>query len=69
MDLKDAMAINLRRLRQGDSMSQEELAGRVGLSVRYVGSIERGKVSVSVTVLGKIADGLGVEPAELLKNP
>ena len=69
MDLKDAMATNLRRLRQRNAISQEELAERAGLSVRYLGSIERGKVSASVTVLGKIAGALTVDPAELLKNP
>lgn len=66
MDLKDAMATNLRRLRQGRGMSQEELAELAGLSVRYLGSIERAKVSASVTVLGMVARALDVDPAELL---
>lgn len=66
MDLKDAMAINLRRMRHGKGLTQEELAERSGLSARYVGAIERGDVSASVTVLGQIADALEVAPAELL---
>jgi hypothetical protein len=36
--------------------------------MRYVGAIERGKVSASVTVLGQIADALGVDPCELLRQ-
>lgn len=36
--------------------------------MRYVGAIERGKVSASVTVLGRIADALGVDPCELLQR-
>ena len=67
MDLKEIMARNLRRTRHDKKLTQEELADRAGLSMRYVGSIERGDVSASVTVLGRIAEALGVEPAELLK--
>lgn len=67
MDLKEIMAKNLRRARHDKKLTQEELADRAGLSMRYVGSIERGDVSASVTVLGQIANALGIEPAELLK--
>ncbi|SFA94735.1 Helix-turn-helix [Rhizobium sp. NFR07] len=68
MDLKEVMARNLRRARHDKKLTQEELADRAGLSMRYVGSIERGDVSASVTVLGQIADALGIEPGELLKK-
>ena len=66
MDLKEVMAINLRRIRHAEQMTQEELAHRSGLSARYIGAIERADVSASVTVLGQIAAALGVEPAELV---
>jgi transcriptional regulator with XRE-family HTH domain len=68
MDLKEIMAMNLRRKRHDQHMTQEELAERAGLSARYVGAIERGDVSASVTVLGQIAEALGVEPGELLRR-
>jgi transcriptional regulator with XRE-family HTH domain len=67
MDLKDTMAVNLRRARQAKKLTQEDLADRSGLSSRYLGSIERGKVSPSVTVLGRLAEALRIEPAELIK--
>jgi transcriptional regulator with XRE-family HTH domain len=44
------------------------LADSSGLSARYVGAIERADVSASVTVLGRIADALHVEPADLLRK-
>ena len=66
MDLKEIMAMNLRRKRHDQHMTQEELAERAGLSARYVGAIERGDVSASVTVLGQIAEALGIEPGDLL---
>ncbi|GAA4106993.1 helix-turn-helix transcriptional regulator [Aminobacter aganoensis] len=63
------MARNLRQARHDKTLTQEELAHRAGLSMRYVGAIERGDVSASVTVLGQIADALGMEPGELVKRP
>ena len=60
--------MNLRRKRHDLEMTQEELAERAGLSARYVGAIERGDVSASVTVLGQIAEALGVEPGELVRR-
>ena len=68
MDLKEIMAMNLRRKRHEQHMTQEELAERAGLSTRYVGAIEHGDVSASVTVLGQIAEALGVEPGDLLRR-
>ena len=67
MDLKEVMAVNLRRIRHDRNMTQEELADLAGLSARYIGAIERADVSASVTVLGQIADALNVEPGELVK--
>ncbi|MCV9966930.1 helix-turn-helix transcriptional regulator [Pararhizobium sp. BT-229] len=68
MDLKEAMAINLRRIRHEKNLTQEELAALADISMRYVGAIERGKVSASVTVLGRIADALSVDPCDLLRR-
>ncbi|TSE12232.1 helix-turn-helix transcriptional regulator [Mesorhizobium intechi] len=67
MDLKEIMAVNLRRLRHDQDVTQEELAARAGLSMRYVGSIERARVSASVSVLGRIAAALHVDPCELIR--
>ena len=67
MDLKEILAINLRRLRHEQGLTQEELAERAGISSRYVGAIERADVSASVTVLGQISDALSIEPGDLLQ--
>ncbi len=60
------MAINMRRIRNDLELTQEELAARAGLSMRYVGSIERARVSASVTVLGRIAEALQIDPCVLI---
>jgi len=67
MDLKEVMATNMRRLRHDKELTQEEVAERAGLSARYVGSIERGKVSASVSILGKLAEAFEVDPCELIR--
>jgi transcriptional regulator with XRE-family HTH domain len=69
MDLKKAMAINVRRERHAKDLTQEELADRAGLSARYLGSIERATVSASVTVLGRLAQALRIDPCELIRAP
>jgi transcriptional regulator with XRE-family HTH domain len=69
MDLKRAMAINVRRERQARKLTQEELAHRAGLSARYLGSIERATVSASVTVLGRLAQAFRIDPCELIRGP
>jgi transcriptional regulator with XRE-family HTH domain len=69
MDLTKAMAINLRRERQAKGLTQEELADRASLSARYLGSIERATVSASVTVLGRLAQALRIDPCDLIRGP
>jgi transcriptional regulator with XRE-family HTH domain len=43
------------------------LMRQAGLSARYLGSIERGRVSASVTVLGRLAQAFRVDPCELIR--
>lgn len=50
-------------------MSQEELAGAAKLDRSYVSQLERGIKSPTLTILGKLADGLGVQPHNLLHEP
>jgi len=68
-DLKETVAINVRRLRRDRGWTQEDLADRVGLSTRYVGQIERAQASMTITVLGRIANALEVEAAKLVTRP
>jgi transcriptional regulator with XRE-family HTH domain len=66
MDLKHVLAKNLRQLRHERDLTQEDMAGLTGLSLRYIGSIERARVSASVTVLGKLATALKIDPCQLI---
>lgn len=66
MDLKEILSTNLRRIRNNTGRTQEEMAHVLGISLRYLGSIERNKVSPSVTLLGQFAIALGVSACELI---
>ena len=68
MDLKRAMAANVRRIRAQRGMTQEDLADRAKVSVRYLGSIERGSTAATVVVLGRLARALSVKPGDLLES-
>jgi transcriptional regulator with XRE-family HTH domain len=66
MDLKETLSTNLRRIRNETGRTQEEMAHLLGISSRYLGSIERRKVSPSVTLLGNFASALGLNACELI---
>jgi transcriptional regulator with XRE-family HTH domain len=67
MDIRRVMAANVRRIRAERGFSQEDLADRAGISVRYLGSVERGSTAATIVVLGRLARALKVKPADLLE--
>lgn len=56
----------VRELRQAKGWSQEELGFRAGLHRNYIGGIERGERNVALLNLEKLANALGVRPADLV---
>jgi len=62
-----ATADRLRYLRRRKDLSQEELALRAGINPVYYGQIERGVKCPTVDTLYKIALGLEVPAADLLR--
>ena len=57
----------IRELRLRKLLSQEALADAAGLHRTYVGSIERGERNPSLVNIVRLADALGVSPAELMQ--
>jgi len=56
-------------LRKAAHWTQEKLAEQAALSPYYIGQIERGESSPSLTVLQEIARALGVKLSELFSFP
>ena len=69
MTIREVLALNLRRLRQRQKLSQEALAHRAGLDRTYISSLERSMYSATIDVVDKLAQVLGVEAADLLRKP
>jgi transcriptional regulator with XRE-family HTH domain len=56
------------KLREAAGMTQEALAHASGLHWTYVGQIERGERNLTYKNVLKLARGLGLEPAELMRD-
>jgi transcriptional regulator with XRE-family HTH domain len=69
MDLRQAFAANLRRLRHAKGLSQEDLAYEADVNRSYMSKLERGGSYPGLEIIGKLAAVLEVEPAEFLKLP
>jgi transcriptional regulator with XRE-family HTH domain len=69
MDLRDVFATNLRRLRNERGLAQDDLAYEAEVSRSYLSQLEKGAFYASLKIVGKLAEALKVEPAELLKLP
>lgn len=57
----------VRELREAHGWTQEQLAERSDMNASYLGFVERGDNVPTLTIIIQIAEGLGVEPADLLK--
>ena len=66
MDWRVVLGGNVRRLRQERSQTQEQLAFDAQIDLTYLGGIERGRRNTSLLVIARIADALGVAPADIV---
>lgn len=57
----------VREIRKEKGLSQEELAHKADLHRTYIGMIERAEKNITLVNIGKIANALGVEIANLIK--
>ena len=69
MDIREILAINLRKLRQARGLSQEELAHRAEIDRTYISALERSVYAAGIDVVDRLARRLRVEAADLLTRP
>jgi transcriptional regulator with XRE-family HTH domain len=69
MDIREILAINLRKYRQARGLSQEELAHRAEIDRTYISSLERSVYAAGIDVVERLARALGVEVTDLLTRP
>lgn len=63
---KEAVGLKIRLTRVRENMTQEQLAEKADISSSYISAIERGKQSVSLEYVDRIAEALQVPVTELL---
>ena len=61
MRLLQVFSKNLRKYRNESGLSQEAFANKAGLHRTYITALERGKRSVALDNIEKIADALGID--------
>lgn len=69
MDIREILAINLRKYRHARRLSQEELAHRAEIDRTYISSLERSVYAAGIDVVERLARALGVEVTDLLTRP
>ncbi len=57
---------SLKRQRTLKALTQAQLAERAGVTTATVARIERDEIEPRMTTLRKLADALGVDPADLV---
>lgn len=66
MDIRQRLALNLRRLRHQGGWSQEEFADLAGIHRTYVSDLERGARNPTITIIERLAKALSVKAGELV---
>ncbi len=66
--LKQIVASNLRQAREGRCLSRRQLAEPIGFIPQYIGTTELAKRLPNVRNIVRLAQGLQIQPSELLKE-
>lgn len=67
-DIKRAFGARVRALREARDWSQERMGEACDLHWTYIGQVERGERNLGIQSIEKIAKGLKVTMAELMRG-
>lgn len=68
LSLQQQLGLAIRARRERMKISQERFADKIGMHRAYYGAIERGHKNLTLRVIERVADGLGVNPAALFSD-
>jgi len=68
MDMRKLVGRNVKRIRQGKGLTQEQLAELSGFSQQYISGLEQGRRNPTVVTLYELATALGVSHMELVRS-
>ena len=63
-----SLGVNVRALRKARGLTLERTAEATHLDFRHIQQVEAGQLNVTLATVLRLADGLGVEPADLLMD-
>lgn len=63
------LGLRIRQLRHEQELTLQAAADKMGLDLKHLQKAEAGLLNVTLVTLLRIADGLGVELAELFSGP
>lgn len=66
MDVRERLAVNMKRLRKERGWSQETLADAAGLDRTYISGVERVVRNPTISVVERVAQALNCTMGELL---
>lgn len=67
MNIKQMLGIRIAELRKTKGITQEQLAGKMEISPKYLSSIERGKENPTLNTLIGLSESLGVNFEDLFR--
>jgi transcriptional regulator with XRE-family HTH domain len=65
--IRERVALNIRKIRKSNGLSQEKLADLCGLHRTYIGSVERSERNITIENLDRIAHALSVDARDLIE--
>jgi transcriptional regulator with XRE-family HTH domain len=68
MDMRKLVGDNVRRIRLGKGITQEQFADASGFSQQYISSLESGRRNPTVITIFELAQALGVSHLDLLSG-
>lgn len=66
IELLKRLGLHVKKIRQDKELSHRQVAASCNLEHHRIIEIEQGKVNITYTTLVKLAQGLGVTPAEIV---
>jgi transcriptional regulator with XRE-family HTH domain len=67
--IRRRLSINVRTLRNGARLTLKRSSERAEMHWRHWQKIEAGQVNITLQTLVRLADVLGIDPADLLREP
>jgi transcriptional regulator with XRE-family HTH domain len=68
MDMRKLVGRDLKRIREGKGLTQEQLADACGYSQQYLSGVEQGHRNPTIITLYEIAQALGASHVDLVKS-